>query len=249
MKAMILAAGLGTRLRPFTDSKPKALIEVGGHPMLDISLAFLRKYGINDIVINVHHKADQLIGYSKQKNLQGFHIEISDESGELLDTGGGLKKASWFFEGEDDFVLIGVDLLTDLDLNAMIVQHKKYKPMATLAVKDRITSRNLLFDSSGLLAGWKNNQTSEIKSVPGKVPVKALGFSVVHVINTRIFELINHNRPFSIIDFYLEHAQNNNIMAFEHSGGIWMEFGRAANIADAEKNPDFQKVVSGLSFD
>lgn len=249
MKAMILAAGMGTRLQPLTEHTPKALIEVGGHTMLDISLAFLRKHGINDIIINVFHLAEKLKKYAKLKEKEGFNIDISNETGELLDTGGGLKKASWFFEGEEDFVLLAVDVLTDLDLNAMILNHQKNRALATLAVKERNTSRNLLFDSSDMLAGWKNNQTGEIKNVQGKLPQKALGFSGIHVINTKLFELIDHNNPFSITNFYLEQAHNQKIIAFEHSDGIWLEFGRIENITDAEKNPDFQKVIRGLNLD
>lgn len=248
MKGMILTAGLGTRLKPLTDKTPKPLLNVGAHNMLDLCVAFLLKHGVNELIINVHHLADQLMEYVAQKRWEGLKIEISDETNELMNTGGGLNKASWFFDGEKDFVLMASDVLTDLNLSAMIDKHVNSKSLVTLAVKERKTSRDLLFDSMGLLAGWKNNQTGETKSVPGKIGSKALGFSGIHVINTLLFNKFIETGGFSIIDAYLRLAEFEKIMAYDHSDGKWMEFGRIENIENAVKNPDFIELVGKLGI-
>ncbi|MBN2485179.1 MAG: nucleotidyltransferase family protein [Bacteroidales bacterium] len=248
MKAMILTAGLGTRLKPLTDKYPKPLIPVGGVTMLDISLAFLQKHGINQFIVNVHHLADQLMEFVAQKRWEGLQIEISDETGQLMDTGGGLQKAQWFFNSETDFVLTASDVLTDLNLSEMIKFHKETHALATLAVKERETSRNLLFDNSGQLAGWKNNQTGEIIQVPGKSTSKALGFSGIHVINAKLFNKLTESGAFSIVQAYLRLAATEKIMGFDHSNSKWMEFGRINNIEGAAKNTDFIELLSKLGF-
>jgi MurNAc alpha-1-phosphate uridylyltransferase len=248
MKGMILTAGLGTRLKPLTDKTPKPLLKVGDYNMLDYSIAFLRKHGIEEIIINVHHLADQLMEYVMEQRWNGLKIEISDETSELMNTGGGLVMASWFFKGEKDFVLMSSDILTDLDLTAMIHQHIDSDVLATLAVKDRKTTRDLMFDSEGLLAGWKNNQTGETKMVAGKNGVISLGFSAVHIISTSIFEKFTETGAFSITDAYLRLAETEKIKAFNHSDGKWLEFGRIENIENAIKNPDFGLLVGSLGL-
>lgn len=246
MKGMILTAGLGTRLKPLTDKVPKPLIKIGEYHMLDLSIAYLTKYGIDEIIINVHHLADQLMEYVMGKRWEGYSIEISDETSKLLNTGGGLKKASWFFEGEQNFVLMASDILTDLDLSEMINEHRSGKALATLAVKERKTSRDLLFDSGNQLAGWKHNQTGEIKHVPGKEGIKGFGFSGIHVINTKLFSKITEEGAFSIIDLYLRLAETEKIMGFEHSEGKWLEFGRLESLKNLESNSDFIELVKKI---
>lgn len=248
MKGMILTAGLGTRLKPLTEKTPKALVKVGEHTMLDLCISYLRKHGVEELIINVHHYADQLMEFVMQKRWEGIHIEISNETDKLMNTGGGLNKARWFFEEEQDFVLMAVDILTDMDLSAMIKQHTTTGSLTTLAVKKRETSRSLMFDSEGNLAGWKNNSTGETKVVDGRETVKGYGFSVIHVINSRIFDLITETGDFSIIDMYLRLAANNEIKAFDHTGGNWLEFGRVENIENAIKNEQFRSIVAGLGL-
>lgn len=245
---MILAAGLGTRLKPLTDKYPKPLIPIGDYTMLDFCIAYLAKHGIDEIIINVHHLADQLMEFVAMKRWEGLKIEISDETSQLLDTGGGLLNAKWFFEGETDFVLMASDVLTDLNLSDMIWQHKNSKALVSLAVKERNTSRSLLFDSGGNLAGWKNNQTGEIKNVPGKQSVSAFGFSGIHVINSILFEKFIESGIFSIINAYLRLAETETIKSFDHTGGKWMEFGRIENIENARKSPEFMELLEELGL-
>lgn len=243
---MILAAGLGSRLKPLTDRNPKPLLKIGEFKMIDLVVAYLIKHGVDEIIINVHHMADQMMEYVIEKRWEGLKIEISDETDELLNTGGGLVKASHFFKNEEDFVLMASDILTDLNLTDMIAHHRKERSLATLAVKDRKTTRSLLFDKDNHLAGWKNNLTGEQKAVENKIPAKGLGFSGIHVLNSSIFNLIEEQGAFSIIDLYLRLAEYKSIQAFEHSSGKWLEFGRPENIKDAASNPDFIQLVQDL---
>lgn len=246
MKGMILTAGLGTRLKPLTDNTPKALVDIDGFAMLDLCIRYLHKHGVDEIIINVHHLADQLMEYVATKRWEGFKIEISDETEKLLNTGGGLKKASSFFDKEEDFVLMAVDILTDLDLTQMIAAHKEKDSLVTLAVKKRQTSRDLVFDSEGLLAGWKHNTTGETKTVKGKQALEGFGFSGVHVISPKLFDLITEQENFSIVDLYLRLAESEKISAFEHSEGRWIEFGRVENIEKAKGNADFRALIDYL---
>lgn len=248
MKGMILTAGLGTRLKPLTDTTPKALVKVGGHTLLDLCLAYLRKHGVNEIIINVHHFADQLMEVVAQKRWEGVHIEISNETDQLMNTGGGFQKARWFLEKDDDFVLMAVDILTNLDLTAMITQHKLQNALATLAVKKRSTSRNLMFDNKGLLAGWKHIASGETKLVEGKLPELGFGFSGIHVLNKSIFDLITETGSFSIVDMYLRLAETYDIQSFEHSNDLWLEFGRVQNIENAWENKNFIPLVQQLGL-
>src|SRR2546421_1370245 len=160
MKAMILAAGLGTRLRPLTDNRPKALVEIAGRTLLEITLARLRSYGIREVIVNVHHFADLVVAYLKTNHNFGMRIEISRED-VLLDTGGGLKKAAWFFlenaaRAEDPFVLHNVDVMSTIDIERMAQAHKQHGALATLAGQARQTRRYLLFDEQLRLLGRKS---------------------------------------------------------------------------------------------
>lgn len=243
---MILAAGIGSRLKPLTDKTPKALVKIGNHKMIDLAFAYLLKHGVDEIIINVHHLADQLMEWVAEKRWEGYNVQISDETGELLNTGGGLLKASYFLKQGDDFVLMAVDILTDLDLSGMIKQHQESSSLVTLAVKERETSRNLLFDQEGYLAGWVHNQTGDTKLVKGRSADKALAFSGVHVISSEIFSLIEETGAFSIIDLYLRLARMQKIQKFDHSPTKWLEFGRAERISEIKDSPEFKNLIEGL---
>jgi N-acetyl-alpha-D-muramate 1-phosphate uridylyltransferase len=223
MKAMILAAGLGTRLKPFTEKHPKALFSINGKTLLQRNIEYLQGYGFKNVIVNVHHFANQIIDEIKNNNGWGSNVVISDETSEVLETGGGLKKAAGFFIYSDEpFVLMNADMLTDLDLGKMLEQHNKKKPIATLAVTDRPTSRYLLFDESNILCGWLNEKTGEQK---GKEGTKK-AFSGIHIISPKIFSLITEEGKFSMIDLYLRLAETNTIIAFEHSNGKLIDVGK-----------------------
>ncbi len=235
MKAMILAAGLGSRLKPFTDSFPKALAEVNGKTLLQRNIEYLSRYGIDEIIINVHHFSNKIIALLKNNNDFGSKITISDESGEVLETGGGLKKAGWFFkEDAESFVLMNVDVLTDLNLKAMIEKHKKLKPLATLAVTNRHTSRYFLFDEMDQLCGWKNEKSGEQKIRRDASRFIQKAFSGVHVISPKVFPLINMDGKFSIVDLYLGLANTQAITAFDHNNSKFIDVGKPESIAKAE---------------
>jgi MurNAc alpha-1-phosphate uridylyltransferase len=235
MKVMIFAAGLGTRLKPWTDKHPKALAVVNGKSLLQRNIEYLQLHGIYQVIINVHHFADQIIEEVAINNGWGSQIEISDETSEVLETGGGLKKAAWYFEQEQHFVLMNVDILTDLNLTAMIQQHQQNQVLATLAVTARNTSRYFLFNENNLLCGWKNINTNEEKIVRQDAPLVAKAFSGVHVIDTAIFSLMQQKGKFSMVDVYLSVASTNLIQSFDHSGGKLLDVGKPESIVKAEQ--------------
>lgn len=243
---MILAAGLGTRLKPLTDNKPKALVEVGGHAMLDLAIRYLIKYGIEEIIINVHHLAGQIELFVRDKRYYGISIEFSDERQELLDTGGGIKHASWFLKGDAPFLVMAVDVLTDLNLHEMIRYHRQQQSLVTLAVKDRPTTRKLLFDDNMRLSGWKNNVTGELKGITSEQGYTGLGFSVIHILDPAIFDIMHEAGAFSIIDVYLRIMKSEKIMGFRHDETDWMEFGRAGNIPEIANSTTFKKLIADL---
>ena len=233
---MIFAAGLGTRLQPFTNDKPKALVEFRGRTFLENSIRYLKKYGVDELIINVHHFADLVIEYLKKKQDFGMTIHVSDERNMLLDTGGGLKEIAHHFAANEDFLVYNVDVLTDVCLLKIIDLHSKSKALATLAVRDRKTSRYLLVNPNHELVGWTNIKTGEVKmSRPDSEKVLPFAFSGVHVINSSIFEMIEEDGKFSIIDLYLRLAKQHRIMTFDHSDGRWFDLGKPENIQQAEK--------------
>jgi N-acetyl-alpha-D-muramate 1-phosphate uridylyltransferase len=234
MKAMILAAGLGTRFKPWTDKHPKALAVINGKSLLERNILFLQSFGIRDVLVNVHHFSEQIIDTIKKNNGWGSTIKISDESGQVLETGGGLKKAADFFD-YGSFVLMNVDILTDLDLAEMIFFHEEKKPLATLAVTDRKTSRYFLFDKNDRLSGWRNTRTAEEKiRIPGAGLVEK-AFSGIHLISPEIFPLMHQEGKFSIVDVYLELAAEKMILGFDHSGSKLVDVGRMESVPVAEK--------------
>jgi NDP-sugar pyrophosphorylase family protein len=233
---MIFAAGTGTRLYPLTKDKPKALVEFRGKTLLENCITYLNSFGIKELVINVHHFADKLCDYLEKNENFGLSISISDERTELLETGGGLKKASQNFGPNEDFLVCNVDILTDLNLSELIHQHKANDALATLAVRKRDTSRYLLFNPKMELAGWTNKKTGEVKmSRPSERKLMPFAFSGIHVINSSIFDLIEENGKFSIIDLYLRLATNHKIMAYDHSHGYWFDMGKPENLDEADR--------------
>jgi len=241
MKAMILAAGYGTRLKPLTDNKPKALIEVQGAPLLEHAINYLKRFNFTEIVVNVHHFADQIIDFLKVKQNFGVTIHISDEREQLLDTGGGLKKARHFFSTKEPFLVYNVDILSNINLNELIKTHKNSDALATLAVKERSTTRHILFDEELNLCEWRNVVTGEKKvSRTPNGELKPLGFSCIHVISPEIFDLMKEDGPFSIMPFYLDIAAEQNIKAYIHNESEWYDVGRYEHVAEINaKKIDF----------
>jgi MurNAc alpha-1-phosphate uridylyltransferase len=234
MKAMILAAGLGTRFKPWTDKHPKALARVNGKSLLERNIIWLQSFGIKDVMVNVHHFEDQIRDAIIANDGWGSNISISDETGELLETGGGLKKAAGYFD-YGSFVLMNVDILTDLDLEAMAFYHEEKKPLVTLAVTNRKSSRYFLFDQNDRLSGWRNTKTGEeIISIPNS-QITEKAFSGIHIISPEIFLLMNRQGKFSIVDVYLELAAFHTILAFDHSGSKLVDVGRVESVEIAEQ--------------
>ena len=232
MKAMILAAGLGTRLRPLTDHRPKALVEVEGRALLEITLARLRTFGIFDVILNVHHFADMVQEYLHKNNNFGMRIDISREE-ILLDTGGGLNKAAYFFRDEQEpFILHNVDVISTIDLARMVQFHEKNQALATLAVQDRKTSRHLLFDEANQLCGRRSGSNEKTSASP-----RALAFSGIHVLSPRLFSRMSEDGVFSIIDCYLRlAARGEKILGFRADEYYWRDLGRPEDLAQAAED-------------
>ena len=234
MKAMIFAAGLGTRFKPWTDRHPKALALVNGKSLLQRNVEYLQQFGITNLIVNVHHLADQITEAIKKNNGWKSIITISDETNQVLETGGGLKKANWFFD-DGAFVVINADILTDLKLQTMIDFHHQQKPLATLAVTNRNTSRYFLFDEDNNLCGWRNVKTNEQKISIEKSELIQKAFSGIHIIEPKIFSLIKQSRKFSIVETYLELAKTEIIKGFDHSNSKLVDVGKPESVIEAEK--------------
>lgn len=236
MKAMILAAGLGTRLKPLTNKIPKALIQVNQKPMLQILIGRLIEFGIKDIIINVHHFAEQVIQFLEEKKHFGINIEISDERNLLLDTGGGIKKASWFFKDEESFLVHNVDAFTNINLNKLFDSYLNSDAIATLAVKERESSRKLLFNEYNELCGWKNLKSGEEKIIKeDQNNLSEFAFSGVQILSSRCFDLMPDEKVFSSINFYLKIAESEKISAFIHNTDYFVDLGKIENLREAEK--------------
>ena len=233
---MVLAAGLGTRLRPLTNDRPKALVQVGGRTMLEIVLERLRGFGVEDVVVNVHHYADMMVEYLRAHQNFGMHIEVSREQ-ELLDTGGGIKKAAWFFvEDDEPFLVHNVDVLSTIDLSRLVQKHKDHGAMATLAVQDRVTSRYLLFDRDDRLCGRRAGRDGPVELVRPCQDLRALAFSGIHVISPQLLRSMNGEGAFSIISTYLRLAgQGERIMAFRADEYQWRDMGKPESVISAGK--------------
>ena len=237
---MVLAAGLGTRLRPLTNDRPKALVEIGGRTLLEITLTRLASFGVREVIINVHHFADMVADYLKAHRNFDMRVEISREDDLLLDTGGGLKRAAWFFlqdpaRLDEPFLLHNVDVVSKIDLRQLLEYHAKNGALATLAVQQRESSRQLLFEREGELCGrWINGQDPEfLRSTPN---VTAFAFSGIHAISPRLLPKINEDGVFSIIDTYLRLAgEGEKIFAFRADGSYWRDLGKLGDLQQAER--------------
>lgn len=243
MKAMILAAGLGTRLEHHTLERPKALVEVEGKPLLAYVLEKLVDSGFKEVLVNVHHFAEQIIKYLEDNDF-GIKILISDESNRLLNTGGGIIKAQPFLYGEEPFLVHNVDILSDIDLNQLVEWHKKNDGIATLAVGSRTSTRHFLFDKNMYLSGWRNNLTGkEIIPASDRLPLQGYAFAGIHVINPIIFELIHTKGAFSIVDAYLSLCSKHRILGFDSSNNFVIDVGKPKNLEMAN---DFVKKINTI---
>jgi NDP-sugar pyrophosphorylase family protein len=234
MKAMIFAAGMGTRLQPFTDNHPKALAQVNGVPLLERNIKYLQSYGINDFVINIHHFGGQILAFLAENDNFGANIEISNESDELLETGGGLLFAKRFLENEKTFLIMNVDILTDLNITNFINIHELKGGMVTLAVSDRDSTRKLMFNDKMYLKGWKNLTTNKKTVVGGIFKLRELAFSGVHCVNSEIFTKITRTGKFSIMDEYLDMMKEDIIIGYQHTANL-IDVGKPESVAEAEK--------------
>ena len=264
MRAMVFAAGLGTRLRPLTDDRPKALVTIAGRTLLDITLSRLRTFGVREAIVNVHHFANQVVAYLAANQNFGMRIEVSREE-VLLDTGGGLKKAAWFFlesgaDASQPFLIHNVDVLSTIDLAGMVEFHQQHNAMATLAVAERSTSRPLLFDANGQLRGRgaanKNFSARRHRKSPdphiaaggvdaastagletGATSLGTMAFAGIHVVSPRIFVKLKEEGAFSIIDAYVRHAaEGETILGFRADGAYWRDLGRPNDLIAAERD-------------
>lgn len=239
MKAMIFAAGLGTRLKPITDTLPKALVPVGGKTLLEHVVNKLASQGFDELVINVHHHADMIIDFLKEKNNFGLTIHISDEREMLLDTGGGIRKASQFLNDGEPFLVHNVDILSNADLKALYEQHLSSKNAVTLLVNERETSRYLLFDEQQRMCGWLNKKTGEVKSPLfdfHPCEYRKFAFSGIHIISPEIFKWMNdYPEKFPIMDFYIENAVNFRIGASVNPQLSMIDVGKLDTLKEAEE--------------
>lgn len=234
MKAMIFAAGLGTRFKPWTDLHPKALALVNGKSLLQRNIEYLQQYGITDVVVNVHHFADQIIDAVETNKGWGSNVMISDERDEVLETGGGLLKARPLLEGDEPFVTINVDILTNLNLYKLLDYHKEHKPLISFGVTDRKTSRNFLFDTNDRLCGWRNNATGETKISVEKEMLTEKAYSCVVVFEPKVFSLIKQHGKFSLTEPYLDLCNDHLILGYDHSGDKWVDVGKPESVQVAE---------------
>jgi len=226
MKALILAAGLGTRLRPLTNSIPKALVYFDGKPLLQYALEHVKRYGVNEVIINVHHFAGQILEFLRRNNNFSLDIAVSDESDELLETGGGLLKAAWFFNDGEPFIVRNVDIISDLDLSEMALYHSEAGALATLAVRKRESSRYFLFDDKSNLCGWENLKIGEKRISRESDVVTSLAFSGIQILQPDIFSLITETGKFSLTDLYIRLSAGHVIKGYPDRGLIWKDIGK-----------------------
>ena len=234
MKAMILAAGLGTRFKPWTDHHPKALALVNGKTLLQRAIEYLQQYEIKDVVVNVHHFADQVEEAIKKNKGWGSNIIISDERAEVLETGGGVLKAKEFLK-DDTFLTLNVDILTELNLKYFLSFHQQQQSLITLAVSDRPTSRYLIFNKYNRLCGWRNKKTGEEKIMIHAPELTEKAYSGIALLEPSVFENIGLSGKFSLIDLYLSLAENNKIAGFDHSSDRFVDVGKPESVSKAEQ--------------
>jgi len=235
MKAMIFAAGLGSRLKPITNSKPKALVEVGNKTLLQLNIEQLIGFGINDIVVNVHHFSELVIAYLKQHKNFGANISISNESVLLLDTGGGLRKAAHSLRGDEPILLQNVDIYSSIDYGKMLEQHRKSSALATLAIQNRKSSRYLMFNKNAELCGWVNTKTDEKIITRSNQNTENFAFSGVHIISPEMLFLLPDKSVFGIIETYLEVSKINKISGYLHNNDHWFDVGTPEKLNKLEQ--------------
>lgn len=244
MKALILAAGLGTRLMPLTSTTPKALVKVNGMTLLEITVRKLAAAGFNEIIVNVHHHANQVIDFLNGFLLPGTYIAISDETEQLLDTGGAILKARWFLDGKEPFLVHNVDVISNTSLHQLHSDHINRRALATLSVMERQTRRYFLFDRDLRLCGWTDTSTGEIQwADKPDLEVKKLAFSGIHMISPEIFNVLEEKGRFSVIDSYLKLASKYLIYGHVQDGLTWFDLGKPEQIEVVSKflndHPDF----------
>lgn len=238
---MIFSAGLGTRFKPWTDAHPKALAMVNGKSLLQRNIEYLQQYGVTDVVVNVHHFPDQIVEAIKKNKGWGSNVIISDESNEVLETGGGLVKARYLLDGDLPFISLNVDILTNLDLNKLMAFHQQHKPLVTFGVTKRKSSRVLVFDANNRLCGWKNLQTGEEKGPhlhfaendERRNQLVEKAYSCVVIYQPEIFKLIKQTGKFSIMDTYLDLASDHIILGYDHTGDQLVDVGKPESVAVA----------------
>ncbi len=235
MKAMIFAAGLGTRFKPWTDTHPKALALVNGKSLLQRNIEYLQQYDITDVVINVHHFAQQVIDAIKENNGWGSNIIISDETTEVLETGGGLLKAKELLSGSGPFVTLNADILTDLNIDTLINFHTNKKALISFGITNRKSSRNFLFDENSRLCGWQNNSTGELRIAIAKENLQPMAYSCVVIFEKTIFDLIPQKGKFSLVDTYLSLANRYPIYGYDHTGDKLVDVGKPESVDTAEQ--------------
>ena len=235
MNAMIFAAGLGTRFKPWTDNHPKALALVNGKSLLQHNIEYLQQYNITNVVVNVHHFADQIIDAVNQNNGWGSNITISDERNEVLETGGGLLKAQSLLQSNEPFITLNADILTDLSISNLLAYHQQKKALISFGITNRKSSRNFLFNESNRLCGWENNVTGEKKISIENENLHPMAYSCVAIFEPSVFDLIPQRGKFSLTETYLSLAANHLILGYEHSGDRFIDVGKPESVAIAEE--------------
>jgi NDP-sugar pyrophosphorylase family protein len=234
MQAMIFSAGLGTRFKPFTDAHPKALAIVNGKSLLQRNVEYLQQYGITDVIVNVHHFADQIMAAVANNNGWGSNIVFSNEVNEVLETGGGLLKAKHLFTTNQPFITLNVDILTNLNIHHLVAYHQQHAPLISFGVTNRQSSRCFLFDENNALCGWENSITGQQKIAVHKPNLVKKAYSCVAVFEPSVFSLIRQQGKFSLTDAYLDLATTNTILGFDHTGDALVDVGKPESVAIAE---------------
>lgn len=236
MKAMIFAAGLGTRLQGETADKPKALVEIGGKTLLEHAINKLKTEGVQEIVVNIHHFADLVIDFIQNRDW-GLPVHISNESDKLLETGGGLKKAAHFFDDNSPILIYNVDILSNLDLQVLKEAHLNSGALATLVVRKRETQRYFKFDENKNLVGWLNKKTGESKISRSENFENAteMAFSGIHIIQPEFLKMMPDKDRFSIVKVYLELAKTHEIKGYFDDSDSWIDVGKPVQLMQARE--------------
>lgn len=234
MKAFILAAGLGTRLYPYTSDRPKALVELNGITLLEHAIRKVSELNVSEIIINIHHFGDQIVEFLKSKENFGRPILISDERDQLLDTGGAILKARFLLDDNEPFLVYNADVLSSIDLHNLVEYHNEKGGLATMAVRERISDRYLLFDKQMQLSGWKNVKTGELKIVREQEVLSSFAFSGIQIIQPEIFSEITETGKFSIIPMYLRLAKDSQIFGYHDHSSLWMDLGKPDQLLKAQ---------------